>query len=399
MILALAFVAPAARASAFSDYTVLQRYSGLLEAKSFREYNDFNDPIGHNRHTLDIPQVEAEIELSLNPKSKIEFEVEYEHGGTGSAWEYDSNEEIGEFESEQDRGGDVEVEEIFYQRHLTSLTDILVGKAPVYFSFSSIQRKPLMYVAARPMQLEERMIPFDWAEPGVQLHQRFLDFTARVAVMAGLNSETFRTESWIGNGQQKQFENIEFNAPAYLASLEWGDVATGRGLAFTYYSNNPTPNRRLQDRVQVGNNIHLWNLMGAWTFWHFTAKAEWMHGEMANADVLANANGGLALPNTFNGDLSMGSAAALQTAELDYEFIPGWTAFARTGHVNTFERVTADTYKNPRYEVRQYGWGITHQWDDICAIKFEYDREWNRVPGLAKQGVYYLQFAFDTGDF
>lgn len=376
----------------------MQRYSGVLEAREFDQFTTVQDLSSYRRRTIDIPKVEAELEVKINPKSKIEFEVEFEHGGTGTAVEYETD-ETGEFESEVEKGGEVVIEEIFYQRKLTSSTDVLIGQAPVYFSLGSIQRKPLMFKGTQPSNLEGRMIPLDWTEPGVQFNQRLWDFTGRAGIVAGMNSEFFRSYNWVGGGHQKHFEDMNFDQPAYIASLEWGDVANGRGAAFSYYTGNTSPNRRKRSKVTKETKVELFSAMANWSLWRLGLKGEWLYGELQNSETLSVKNNtlvGLASPGNFN---ALGSRAQLQSLQLDYEFIDGWTAFGHWDHVNTFASVQGDVYKDPRYDVRQLGWGITHTWDDVCAIKFEHYREWTKLPDMPTLSTYVVQFAFDTGDF
>jgi hypothetical protein len=395
--LACLFVASSAWAA---DYTVLQRYSGVLEAREFDQFITVQDLAARRRRTIDLPKVEAELDVRINPISKFELEVEFEHGGTGSAVEYES-EEFGEFETEIEKGGEVMIEEAYYQRSLTPRTNLLVGITPVYFSFSSIQRKPLMFSGTQPFYLEANIIPLEWTEPGVQLHQRFGDFTARIGLVAGLNSEFFRSYNWVGGGHQRHFEQTNFDDPAYIGSLEWGDVAFGRGLALSYYTGGTTKNRHKLDRVTKSGDITLWSAMGNWRVWRIGLKGQLIHGKLEDSAEISSAN--LHLPtNTpaYPGDFSsVGAKAQLESLELNYEFIDTWTAFGRWEHVNSFSGTDGTIFSSGRFDVRQAGWGVTHSWDDTCALKFEYYREKTELVGMPVTSTYVVQFAFDTGSF
>lgn len=393
-LVALVFLAAPAWGA---DYTVLQRYNGIFEIRDFDQFISGNDT-PTRRRTIDMKTIEAELDLRINPKSKFEIEVEIEHGGAGTAMEFEPD-EFGEFESEIEKGGEVEIEEAYYQRALTNSTDLIVGQAPLFLSFSAIQRKPLMYAAAHPGHLEARMIPEGWAEPGVQVVQRWGDFTFRGGVLASLNSEFFRTYSWIGGGKQRQFEGMNFDEQAFLASVEYGDVAYGRGIALGYYTAGTQKERYKRNRLSKQADVQLFSAMLNWRIWRLTLRAEGLYGELENADEVSKRNNnlpGMANAGTFN---PLGSRAWLQTAQLDYEVVDNTSLFLRWGYVNTFAGVAGTIFKDPRYEVRQQGWGVSHVWDDVCAVKLEWYREWTHLGGLPDTTTYALQFAFDTGAF
>lgn len=402
LILILIMSCGFARTALAADYTVLQRFTGIIEGRDQNEFKNVNDKSPFRRRVLDMKKIGAEVEVKVNPVSKFEIELEVEHGGVGTALEYDALEEGGEFEVETERGGEVEVEEAYYGRKLTNSTDLLLGKAPLYFSLSSVLRYPLMYQAAFPANLESRMIPVEWAEPGVQIHQRFWDFTFRGGVIAGLNSEFFRRYNWVGGGHQRQFEDINVSDPSFLGALEYGDVAHGRGLGFSYYYGRTKDNRRVKNALTEEVNVYMYSVLGQWRIWRLSLLGQVIRGRLTNTDALYRANNnatagtGLTKPNAF---ANVGQRAALETLQLNYEFIDTWNLFLQYEHADTFVEVQGARTEDPRYDVRQTGWGVSHVWDDICVMKFQHFREWTHMRDYPTLTTYAVQFAFDTGYF
>ncbi|MBX3023236.1 MAG: hypothetical protein KF799_16295 [Bdellovibrionales bacterium] len=393
LVLAMVF----SSSSHAADFAVKQRYSGVFEVRDFDQFIT-NDDTPMRRRTIDIKSVEAKLDIEINPKSKFELELEVEHGGAGTAMEYEQD-EFGEFESEIEKGGEVELEEAYYLRRLTESTDLVIGLAPVYMGFSAIQRKPLMYSAAHAGHLEARMIPEDWTEPGVQVRQRWGDITVRAGIVAGLNSEFFRTYSWVGGGKQRQFETMNFDEPAMIASVEYGNVAHGHGMALAYYNGGSQKQRYKRNRLAKQADVQLFNAMMNWRLWRLALKAEAIYGELENADEVSKRNNNLPGMAGAGGFNNVGSRAMLQSVQLDYDVIDSTSLFLRWGYVNTFYGVTGNVFADPRYDVRQNGWGIAHRWDDICAVKLEWYREWTKLAGMPDTTTYALQFAFDTGSF
>ena len=382
------------------DYPrVKQRYMGIMEVREFDQFKTVQNLEPYRRRTLDITEVEMELEVLINEISKIELEVEIEHGGTGTALEFDNFEEFGEFESEVEKGGEISISEVFYHRKLSDSTALIVGKAPLYVSLTSAARKPLLNVATSPSNLEERMIPVKWSEPGLQLESRLSDFTIRGGVVAGLNSEFFRKYSWIGGGHQRQFEHSNIDDVAATATLEYGDVARGRGLALAHYYGNTRNNRHKKDKLNENAHVALWTLMGSWTLGPITATGEAIRGTLQNSEavVVANATlGGLAKPKNF---ASLGASAALDVLQIRWDLNESWAVFGQWERVNTFQEIQGQIFADPRYDVRQEGGGLWHTWDDVFFWKFHYWKEQTRLEGLPATETYLVQFGFDTGEF
>ena len=66
-----------------------------------------NDP---SQGRFDIPHAVIYLGYDFGKGWTLGTEIEFEHGGTGSAIEYEAEESI-EFEQEQERGGEVELEQ------------------------------------------------------------------------------------------------------------------------------------------------------------------------------------------------------------------------------------------------------------------------------------------------
>lgn len=402
------FSALATLLSAFpaeAQLRVKQRYMGIFEGMDFVESKgkdiNGNPTRPYRRRTVDLKELEAEIEVQINPESRFEFSVDFEHGGTGSAAEYDQDEEFGEFESETEKGGAVEIEEAFYQRKLTSSTDLRVGKAPLYMSLSAIMDEyPLLYASGQTSYLEARMIPYKWRETGVQLHQRVNDFTVRLAYVSGLNSELFRSDTWIGGGNQKKFEKVNADNLAFVANLEWGDVAQGRGFGLSYYNSETTDNRYKKDRYTDKGAVELWTAMGQWSFGPVTFLGESIRGHLQNSDLITDANANM--PNVDpmkNNAPELGAKAFLDMLQVRVDLSESWALFGQYEHVNTFQEVTGSVFANPRFDVWHQGAGFFHRWDDICFLKFHYYTEKTSLTSVAAKNTYLLQVGFDTGEF
>ena len=82
-----------------------------------------NDP-SHGR--FDIPHAVIYLGYDFGKGWTFGTEIEFEHGGTGSAIEYEAEEAI-EFEQEQEKGGEVELEQFWIQKSFGKFLNIRAG--------------------------------------------------------------------------------------------------------------------------------------------------------------------------------------------------------------------------------------------------------------------------------
>ena len=104
-LLALAFTSLLAQDSAQRRFSV-EGY-GVANYYAFDWQTDPN-----RRNTLDLERLAIEPSFQVNPWLQFNAEIEFEHGGTGVTIEFDPFEEFGEFETEVEKGGEVEVEKL-----------------------------------------------------------------------------------------------------------------------------------------------------------------------------------------------------------------------------------------------------------------------------------------------
>src|SRR5690606_22418636 len=136
-----------------------------------------------------------------------------------------------------------------------------VGRFPLSLSLGSVLTKPHKYPTILASDHEIRMIPLNWVETGVQVEQACKQSTLRLAVVSGPISQFSRTYKWIGGGHQRHFAADSSDILVALASLEWGSVSQGRGVAVSYYTGNPTDNRYKMAKLQDEANVSLWSAM------------------------------------------------------------------------------------------------------------------------------------------
>lgn len=387
----------AQKSSPTFEYTAYG-YISLGQGEFFKTVQNL-EPIV--RRSMDLAEFAFEGSFILTEQSKVEFEVEIEHGGVGSTIEFDPFEEFGEFEQEIEKGGEVVLHEIYYKRKFPDTsTTLQFGKFPLFVSLGSVLTKPHLYPTIQASDLESRMIPLGWTETGLGIEQRFYDqVKLRGAIVNGLNSEFFRTYSWVGGGYQRHFESMNADDLAVVLSLEWGDIKHGKGLALSRYAGNTTGNRYKVDKLKDAAEVRLLTLMGAYSVGPVGVTGQYMEGELDNSDLVAAANatlGGLAKPKSF---APLGKKANQKSLQISYNWeSPGIVFYVKGEHVNTFADTQGNITRNPRYEVNRRSGGLMWSWDQAAFMKIQYSRGKTELPGLPEtyQANIALGFDLDT---
>ncbi|UYL10082.1 hypothetical protein B9G69_005760 [Bdellovibrio sp. SKB1291214] len=374
-------------------------YFTFSQAETFKAVNDLTK---YNRRKMDLAEIAFEGNYELTPTSKIEFEVEIEHGGVGTAMEFDPFEEFGEFETEVEKGGEVALPEFVYKKTFPITGSALkVGKFPLFISLGTVLEKPGRFPAILSSDVEAAMIPYHWNELGVQAEQKLWMFTGRLGMVSGLNSEFFRSYSWVGGGYQRQFENVNADDLATVASLEFGSVAKGTGVGLAYYNGNTQNNRYKKDKLTVSAEVEIWSLMVNYRIWKFQLTGESLRGTLENSDKVALANstlGGLAKPKSF---APLGHKAVLDSVQLAFDIFDDNTLvpYARWEHVNTFEEVQGSISVYPRYDWTRQSAGIMWAWDQGAFMKFQYAEDKTELVGMPDTKWFGLAFGFDIAKF
>lgn len=373
-------------------------YISFSQGETFKTVQNL-EPIV--RRSMDLAEFAFEGEYHLNDSAKVEFEVEIEHGGVGTTVEFDPFEEFGEFEQEIEKGGEVVLKEIVYKKDFKKTdTALKIGKFPLFISLGTVLSKPHRYPTILASDLESRMIPLGWTETGVSVEQKYRGFTGRLSLVNGLNSEFFRSYSWVGGGYQRHFENMNADNLATVASIEWGSVAKGTGVAIAQYVGDTTDNRYKVDKLKVPGEVRITTVMGNYKWNGFGIAAEYIEGSLTNADKVSAANatlGGLAKPKAF---APLGSKARLESVQLSYDWAaPGLTFYVKAEHVNTFADVMGNITKNPRYDVSRRSGGFMWMWDTAAFMKVQYSRDKTELQGLPETYQANVAFGFDLSAF
>ena len=172
-----------------------------------------NDP-SHGQ--FDIPHAVIYLGYDFGKGWSMGSEIEFEHGGTGSSIEYEADEAI-EFENEQEKGGEVELEQFWLQKSFGKYLNIRAGHIVVPFGLTNAHHEPLNFFTVYRPEGENTILPCTWHQTGASVFGRLGDWRYEAQFLAGLDIFHFDGANWIQKGTHSPYEFEPANK--YGASL------------------------------------------------------------------------------------------------------------------------------------------------------------------------------------
>jgi opacity protein-like surface antigen len=219
-----------------------------------------NDP-SHGR--FDIPHVVVYMGYDFGKGWTMGSEIEFEHRGTGSSIEYEADEAI-EFEHEQERGGEVELEQFWLQKSLwTGKLNIRAGHIVVPVGLTNSKHEPLNFFTVYRPEGENTILPCTWHQTGLSIWGKLPGWRYEAQLLAGLNAFKFSRANWIQGGAQSPFEFDVANKYAVSARIDNYSVKGLRVGVSGYYGqsmHNSVPHdmesgeaKKLKGNVWIGS--------------------------------------------------------------------------------------------------------------------------------------------------
>ena len=336
-----------------------------------------SDP--ESRSKVDLERFTLITRYMISDTITLVSELEYEHGGTGSTMEYDRKEEMGEFETEVEKGGEIVLEEL----NIVVTTDkpwlnYRVGHMLVGVGMLTARHLPNLYHSPYRNRSESRIIPSTWHETGVELFGTFNDkFHYQAQILTGLNSEFFDSAGWIKNGMQKRFEHVNADELAGVIRLSYGDL-TGDQIGVSLYRGNSGGNRNKSNR-DIEGTVTIASAHAVFSYKDFTFRGMYMWGNLSDSAELTRAN--YNMPGSIrSANHSIAKEVVAYFAEVGYDIssLIGWdnaiTLWGRYDFSDSMYKVAPGVIKRDRYEQETVSGGINYAFSENLQLKTEIER-------------------------
>lgn len=178
----------------------------------------------HNR--FDIPHAVIYLGYDFGKGWTMQTEIEFEHLGTGTEVEKEF-EEAGEWESEVERGGEVELEQFWLQKSFFPALNVRAGHLVVPVGGLNNRHEPLNFFTVYRPEGEFTILPSTWHDTGISVWGQVGRWRYELMLVSGLDAMMFTRDNFIKNGAHTPFPFQVANNPGVAVRI---DKAFGFGL-------------------------------------------------------------------------------------------------------------------------------------------------------------------------
>lgn len=364
-----------------------------------------NDP-SHGR--FDIPHAVIYIGYDFGKGWTFGTEIEFEHGGTGGAIEYEAEESI-EYESETEKGGEVELEQFWIQKSFGKAFNIRAGHIVVPVGLTNAHHEPLNFFTVYRPEGENTILPCTWHQTGVALWGRSGDFRYEAQLVAGLNALNFSRSNWIQGGTKSPYEFEVANKYGVSARVDNYSIPGLRIGVSGYYGqsmHNTTPHDMEKgDAKRVKGNVCIGALDFTYNRHNWLVRGNADYGYVSDAQTIASytyPGTSLVKPNESGSNKYFGSHAIATMVEAGYDVFSQIEKMHRDrqklyvfGHFEYYDSSIGNTTSQWTGKKILAG-GINYQPMPQICIKAEYNHrmlksQYNNEPAI-NIGVTYQGF-------
>lgn len=247
---------------------------------------DYKDAPSHGR--FDLPHVVVNLGFDFGRGWSMNSEIEFEHGGVGSAVELEA-EEVGEFESEVERGGEVVLEQFYIQKSFMPQLNVRVGMQIVPVGYTNGHHLPTEFFTVYRPEGENQIMPCTWHQTGIDIWGRAGDWRYEAMLLPGLNSSYFSKDEWIKNGTTSPFEFEPANRYAVAARVDNYSVP-GLRIGVSGYYGQSFANTLQSDKgkyASVRGDVWIAALDFTYRNAGWIARGAFDYGHLSNADEIS----------------------------------------------------------------------------------------------------------------
>ena len=204
----------------FKPKTIIGGYGEL-------HYNNENPDIGQTKKTLDFHRFVLFVSHSWSEEWSFKSEVEIEHNFIKSGQ------------------GELEIEQAYINYQPNENIGFQAGViVPSIGLINPYHEPPLFFGVERP-DYSKYIIPTTWFGNGAAMYGNFNDFTFKLSVMEGLNSDKFSAGEGIRGGRQKGFKSdaSRFLYSANIDYLGLSGLIVGGSFTYNDAKGNTTENK------------------------------------------------------------------------------------------------------------------------------------------------------------
>ena len=365
----------------------------------------YADEPSHGR--FDIPHAVVYLGYDFGKGWSMQTEIEFEHGGTGAAVEKEFT-EAGEWESEVEKGGEVELEQFWLQKSFFPALNLRIGHLVVPVGGLNHAHEPLNFFTVYRPEGESTILPSTWHETGISLWGRTAHWGYEAQVIAALDGFLFDRDHFVHNGAASPYEWRVANNYGAVLRVDNYSVKDLRLSLSGYYGQsmhtsypNDLHNTRYAD-------IKAHTFLGSFDFAYqgkrLIVRGNADYGRVGDAVTLSTVKRNLSSNNAPYKKTPVGQQALAAGVEGGYDILP-WFVHQESGQkLFVFARYEYYDSYIPAADQQDYPFTDRHRiaagvnWLPIpqIAVKAEYSRRFLKAPynpePSVNLGIVYMAF-------
>ena len=280
-----------------------------------------NDP-SHGR--FDIPHAVIYLGYDFGKGWSMQTEIEFEHTGTGSAVEKEYT-EAGEWETEIEKGGEVELEQFWIQKSFAPQFNVRAGHLVVPVGGLNNAHEPLNFFTVYRPEGEYTILPSTWHDTGISLWGRAGDWRYEALVIAGLDAFMFDRDNFVKYGAGSPYEYKVANNLGFAARIDNYSVKDLRLSLSGFYGqamHNSYPHDMWNTRyADIKGHTLIGSFDFAYTGRYLTVRGNADYGHVSDAATISTVKRNLSSNNAPYRKTPVGRAACAAGIEAGYDIL------------------------------------------------------------------------------
>ena len=276
---------------------------------------------------VDLPHVVIFLGYDFGKGWSMGTEIEFEHGGTESAIEIEE-EEGGEYESEVERGGEVALEQFWFQKRFNDYAVIRAGMQVVPVGGLNANHESTQFFGVYRPEGEYTILPSTWHEVALTFMGKTpFGLHYQAMLLPGLDSDRFNRKNWVKSGAGSPYEFKIANVWAGALRLDYTGVK-GLRLSVSGYAGESFRNTLSKSSGELENSDTYKKVKGivsigsfdfAYDDHNWIARGNVTYGHLSDAALISKYNIGMRKGSVSSKQWVASDALAVG-AEVGYDF-------------------------------------------------------------------------------
>ncbi|MCE1167371.1 MAG: hypothetical protein LWX70_04675 [Sphingobacteriia bacterium] len=349
----------------------------------------------------DLPHVVFWVGYQFGRGWSLGSEIEFEHGGSGAAYEIE-NEETGEYETEIEKGGEVNLEQFWIEKRWSKVIALRMGHMVIPVGLTNYMHMPNEFFTVLRPEEETSMIPSTWHETGISLRGKLGKWGYEAMLVNGLAAERFSNSGWVSNGSISPYETTLANAFATAVRIDNFSIKNLRIGVSGYYGHSGANSLKSERYKDVKGAVTIGSMDAVFDNGCLFLRGNLMAGFLSDAGEISEIN--KKMPSASPSPRTdVASRVVNGYLEAGYDILPWLKSkpeeaealmiFTHLGYYDSMNEVASGTTRKAWCKRYVYSGGINYSPMKELRIKLEYscrimDSPWGKEPTISAAVTY-----------